>query len=146
MVELIIILVLLGGAGFGLYLFLKAPAKAVEPTPVEEEEHEVIMAEEYNVIDESQDGSRPKDGVALSDLEASLIDADEEAMDELKKGEQHLAVLRELKYKIGAENKAQGSDERREDVVEDTEEDGLKYYPADGQGGQDPFEYQPHNI
>ena len=146
MVELIIILVLLGGAGFGLYLFLKAPAKAVEPTPVEEEEHEVIMAEEYNVIDESQDGSRPKDGVALSDLEASLIDADEEAMDELKKGEEHLAALRELGYKTGAQDNAPGEEERREDVVADTEEDGRKYYPASGQGRQDPFEYQPNNI
>jgi hypothetical protein len=75
-----------------------------------------------------------------------MIEAEEDAIDELKKGEEHLAALRELGYKTGAQDNAPGEDERREDVVADTEEDGRKYYPASGQGRQDPFEYQPNNI
>ena len=104
-----------------------------------------MMAEEYNVIDEAQDGTDPKDGAELSEVEASMIEAEEDAIDELKKGEEHLAALRELGYKIGAQDNVHEG-ERRENVVADTEENGRKFYPANEQGRQDPFEYQPHNI
>ena len=140
-----IIVLLLMGLVYGLFLFMKPTPKAAAPAAVQEEEDEVMMAEEYKVIDEAQDGTDPKDGVELSALEASLIDADEDAIDELKKGEEHIATLRELEYKIGAQDNVHEG-ERRENVVTDTEENGRKFYPANEQGRHDPFEYQPHNI
>lgn len=145
MAELSIIIVLLAGLVYGIYLFMKPSLKAVEPEVRQEERDEVMMAEEYNVIDETQDGSNPRDGAELSVVEASLIEAEEDAIDELKKGEEHLAVLRELKYKIGAEENAPAQ-EKKDDVVSDTEENGRKFYPASEQGRQDPFEYQQHHI
>lgn len=145
MAELSIIIVLLAGLVYGIYLFMKPSLKAVEPEVQQEERDEVMMAEEYNVIDETQDGSNPRDGAELSVVEASLIEAEEDAIDELKKGEEHLAVLRELKYKIGAEENAPAQ-EKKDDVVSDTEENGRKFYPASEQGRQDPFEYQQHHI
>ena len=146
MAEISIIVLLLVGIGYGLFLFMKPSPKPVAPVAVQEEEDEVMMAEEYKVIDEAQDGTDPKDGAELSEVEASMIEAEEDAIDELRKGEEHLAALRELGYKTGAQDNAPGEEERREDVVADTEEDGRKYYPASGQGRQDPFEYQPNNI
>ena len=146
MAEISIIVLLLVGIGYGLFLFMKPSPKPVAPVAVQEEEDEVMMAEEYNVIDAAQDGTDPSDGAELSEVEASMIEAEEDAIDELRKGEEHLAALRELGYKTGAQDNAPGEDERREDVVADTEEDGRKYYPASGQGRQDPFEYQPNNI
>ena len=146
MAEISIIVLLLVGIGYGLFLFMKPSQKPIAPAAVQEEEDEVMMAEEYNVIDEAQDGTDPKDGAELSEVEASMIEAEEDAIDELRKGEEHLAALRELGYKTGAQDNAPGEEERREDVVADTEEDGRKYYPASGQGRQDPFEYQPNNI
>lgn len=145
MAEISIIVVLLAGIGFGIYLFVKPSPKPAEPVAKQEEEAEVMMAEEYSVIDEAQDGTDPKDGAELSADEALMIEAEEDAIDELSKGEEHLAALRELGYRIGAQENAPKV-ERREDVVADTEEDGRNYYPADGPGRSDPFEYQQHNI
>ena len=145
MAEISIIVVLLAGIGFGIYLFVKPSPKPAEPVAEQEEEAEVMMAEEYSVIDEAQDGTDPKDGAELSADEALMIEAEEDAIDELSKGEEHLAALRELGYRIGAQENAPKV-ERREDVVADTEEDGRNYYPADGPGRSDPFEYQQHNI
>ena len=145
MAEISIIVLLLLGVGYGLFLFMKPSQKPVAPAAVQEEEDEVMMAEEYNVIDEAQDGTDPKDGAELSADEALMIEAEEDAIDELSKGEEHLAALRELGYRIGAQENAPKV-ERREDVVADTEEDGRNYYPADGPGRRDPFEYQQHNI
>ena len=145
MAEISIIVVLLAGIGFGIYLFVKPSPKPAEPVAEQEEEAEVMMAEEYSVIDEAQDGTDPKDGAELSADEALMIEAEEDAIDELSKGEEHLAALRELGYRIGAKENAPKV-ERREDVVADTEEDGRNYYPADGPGRSDPFEYQQHNI
>ena len=145
MAEISIIVVLLAGIGFGIYLFVKPSPKPAEPVAEQEEEAEVMMAEEYSVIDEAQDGTDPKDGAELSADEALMIEAEEDAIDELSKGEEHLAALRELGYRIGAKENAPKV-ERREDVVADTEEDGLKYYPAEGPGRHDPFEYQQNNI
>ena len=145
MAEISIIVVLLAGIGFGIYLFVKPTPKPAEPVAEQEEEAEVMMAEEYSVIDEAQDGTDPKDGAELSADEALMIEAEEDAIDELSKGEEHLAALRELGYRIGAQENAPKV-ERREDVVADTEEDGRNYYPADGPGRSDPFEYQQHNI
>ena len=145
MAEISIIVVLLAGIGFGIYLFVKPSPKPAEPVAEQEEEAEVMMAEEYSVIDEAQDGTDPKDGAELSADEALMIEAEEDAIDELSKGEEHLAALRELGYRIGAQENAPKV-ERRKDVVADTEEDGRNYYPADGPGRSDPFEYQQHNI
>lgn len=145
MAEISIIVVLLAGIGFGIYLFVKPTSKPAEPVAEQEEEAEVMMAEEYCVIDEAQDGTDPRDGVELSADEALMIETEEDAIDELSKGEEHLAALRELGYRIGAQENAP-KEERREDVVADTEEDGRNYYPADGPGRSDPFEYQQHNI
>ena len=145
MAEISIIVVLLAGIGFGIYLFVKPTPKPAEPVAEQEEEAEVMMAEEYSVINEAQDGTDPKDGAELSADEALMIEAEEDAIDELSKGEEHLAALRELGYRIGAQENAPKV-ERREDVVADTEEDGRNYYPADGPGRSDPFEYQQHNI
>ena len=146
MVNIIGISVLVAGIGFGIYLFMKPVPKAVQPAAEQEEdEAEVIMAEEYCVIDEAQDGTDPRDGAELSADEALMIEAEEDAIDELRKGDEHLAALRELGYRIGAQENAPKV-ERREDVVADTEEDGRNYYPADGPGRSDPFEYQQHNI
>ena len=145
MAEISIIVLLLLGVGYGLFLFMKPSQKPVAPAAVQEEEDEVMMAEEYNVIDAAQDGTDPKDGAELSEVEASMIEAEEDAINELKKGEEHLAALRELGYKIGAQDNVHEG-ERRENVVADTEENGRKFYPANEQGRQDPFEYQPHNI
>ena len=145
MAEISIIVVLLAGIGFGIYLFVKPSPKPAEPVAEQQEEAEVMMAEEYSVIDEAQDGTDPKDGAELSADEALMIEAEEDAIDELSKGEEHLAALRELGYRIGAQENAPKV-ERREDVVADTEEDGRNYYPADGPGRSDPFEYQQHNI
>ena len=145
MAEISIIVLLLVGIGYGLFLFMKPSPKPVAPVAVQEKEDEVMMAEEYNVIDEAQDGTDPSDGAELSEVEASMIEAEEDAIDELKKGEEHLAALRELGYKIGAQDNVHEG-ERRENVVADTEENGRKFYPANEQGRQDPFEYQPHNI
>ena len=145
MAEISIIVVLLAGIGFGIYLFVKPSPKPAEPVAEQEEEAEVMMAEEYSVIDEAQDGTDPRDGAELSADEALMIEAEEDAIDELSKGEEHLAALRELGYRIGAQENAPKV-ERREDVVADTEEDGRNYYPADGPGRSDPFEYQQHNI
>ena len=145
MAEISIIVVLLAGIGFGIYLFVKPTPKPAEPVAEQEEEAEVMMAEEYCVIDEAQDGTDPRDGAELSADEALMIEAEEDAIDELSKGEEHLAALRELGYRIGAQENAPKV-ERREDVVADTEEDGRNYYPADGPGRSDPFEYQQHNI
>ena len=145
MAEISIIVLLLVGIGYGLFLFMKPSPKPVAPAAVQEEEEEVMMAEEYNVIDAAQDGTDPSDGAELSEVEASMIEAEEDAIDELKKGEEHLAALRELGYKIGAQENAPEV-AKKEDVVLDTEEDGRKFYPANEQGRHDPFEYQPHNI
>ena len=145
MAEISIIVLLLVGIGYGLFLFMKPSPKPVAPVAVQEEEDEVMMAEEYNVIDEAQDGTDPSDGAELSEVEASMIEAEEDAIDELRKGDEHLAALRELGYRIGSQENAPKV-ERREDVVADTEEDGRNYYPADGPGRSDPFEYQQHNI
>ena len=145
MAEISIIVVLLAGIGFGIYLFVKPSPKPAEPVAEQEEEAEVMMAEEYCVIDEAQDGTDPRDGAELSADEALMIEAEEDAIDELRKGDEHLAALRELGYRIGAQENAPKV-ERREDVVADTEEDGRNYYPADGPGRSDPFEYQQHNI
>ena len=144
MAEISIIVLLLVGIGYGLFLFMKSSPKPVAPVAIQEED-EVMMAEEYKVIDEAQDGTDPSDGAELSEVEASMIEAEEDAIDELKKGEEHLAALRELGYKIGAQDNVHEG-ERRENVVADTEENGRKFYPANEQGRQDPFEYQPHNI
>ena len=145
MAEISIIIVLLAGIGYGIFLFMKPSRKPAEPVAEQQEEAEVMMAEEYSVIDEAQDGTDPKDGAELSADEALMIEAEEDAIDELSKGEEHLAALRELGYRIGAQENAPKV-ERREDVVADTEEDGRNYYPADGPGRSDPFEYQQHNI
>ena len=145
MAEISIIIVLLAGIGYGIFLFMKPSRKPAEPVAEQQEEAEVMMAEKYSVIDEAQDGTDPEDGAELSAEEAVMIEAEEDAIDELKKGEEHLAALRELGYKIGAQENAPEV-ERREDVVADTEENGRKFYPANEQGRQDPFEYQPHNI
>ena len=145
MAEISIIIVLLAGIGYGVYLFMKPTPKPAEPVAEQEEEAEVMMAEEYCVIDEAQDGTDPRDGAELSADEALMIEAEEDAIDELRKGDEHLAALRELGYRIGAQENAPKV-ERREDVVADTEEDGRNYYPADGPGRSDPFEYQQHNI
>ena len=145
MAEISIIIVLLAGIGYGVFLFMKPSPKPAEPVAEQEEEAEVMMAEEYSVINEAQDGTDPKDGAELSADEALMIEAEEDAIDELSKGEEHLAALRELGYRIGAQENAPKV-ERREDVVADTEEDGRNYYPADGPGRSDPFEYQQHNI
>ena len=146
MAEISIIIVLLAGMAYGLYLFMKPSPKPAEPVAEqEEEEAKVMMAEEYCVIDEAQDGTDPRDGAELSADEALMIEAEEDAIDELRKGDDHLAALRELGYRIGAQENAPQV-ERREDVVADTEEDGRNYYPADGPGRSDPFEYQQHNI
>lgn len=145
MAEISIIIVLLAGIGYGIYLVMKPSRKPAEPVAEQQEEAEVMMAEKYSVIDEAQDGTDPEDGAELSAEEAVMIEAEEDAIDELKKGEEHLAALRELGYKIGAQENAPEV-ERREDVVADTEENGRKFYPANEQGRQDPFEYQPHNI
>ena len=146
MAEISIIIVLLAGIGYGIYLVMKPSRKPAEPVAEQQEEAEVMMAEKYSVIDEAQDGTDPEDGAELSAEEAVMIEAEEDAIDELRKGEEHLAALRELGYKTGAQDNAPGEEERRENVVADTEEDGRKYYPASGQGRQDPFEYQPNNI
>ena len=145
MAEISIIVVLLAGMAYGLFLFMKPSPKPAEPVAEQEEEAEVMMAEEYCVIDEAQDGTDPRDGVELSADEALMIEAEEDAIDEFRKGDDHLAALRELGYRIGAQENAPKV-ERREDVVADTEEDGRNYYPADGPGRSDPFEYQQHNI
>ena len=145
MAEISIIIVLLAGMAYGLFLFMKPSPKSAEPVAEQEEEAEVMMAEEYCVIDEAQDGTDPRDGAELSADEALMIEAEEDAIDELRKGDEHLAALRELGYRIGAQENAPKV-ERREDVVADTEEDGRNYYPADGPGRSDPFEYQQHNI
>ena len=145
MAEISIIVVLLAGMAYGLFLFMKPSPKPAEPVAEQEEEAEVMMAEEYCVIDEAQDGTDPRDGAELSADEALMIEAEEDAIDELRKGDEHLAALRELGYRIGAQENAPKV-ERREDVVADTEEDGRNYYPADGPGRSDPFEYQQHNI
>ena len=145
MAEISIIIVLLAGMAYGLFLFMKPSPKPAEPVAEQEEEAEVMMAEEYCVIDEAQDGTDPRDGAELSADEALMIEAEEDAIDELRKGDEHLAALRELGYRIGAQENAPKV-ERREDVVADTEEDGRNYYPADGPGRSDPFEYQQHNI
>ena len=146
MVNIIVISVLVAGIGFGIYLFMKPVPKAVQPAAEQEEdEAEVIMAEEYCVIDEAQDGSDPRDGVALSALEATLIEADAEPEEEFKGNERRLKELLELNYRIGAKEEAPKV-ERREDVVDDTEEDERTFYPAEGPGRRDPFEYQQHNI
>ena len=145
MAEISIIIVLLAGIGYGVFLFMKPSPKPAEPVAEQEEEAEVMMAEEYSVINEAQDGTDPKDGAELSADEALMIEAEEDAIDELRKGDEHLAALRELGYRIGAQENAPKV-ERREDVVADTEEDGRNYYPADGPGRSDPFEYQQHNI
>ena len=145
MAEISIIIVLLAGMAYGLFLFMKPSPKPAEPVAEQEEEAEVMMAEEYCVIDEAQDGTDPRDGAELSADEALMIEAEEDAIDELRKGDDHLAALRELGYRIGAQENAPKV-ERREDVVADTEEDGRNYYPADGPGRSDPFEYQQHNI
>ena len=145
MAEISIIVVLLAGMAYGLFLFMKPSLKPAEPVAEQEEEAEVMMAEEYCVIDEAQDGTDPRDGAELSADEALMIEAEEDAIDELRKGDEHLAALRELGYRIGAQENAPKV-ERREDVVADTEEDGRNYYPADGPGRSDPFEYQQHNI
>ena len=145
MAEISIIVVLLAGMAYGLFLFMKPSPKPAEPVAEQEEEAEVMMAEEYCVIDEAQDGTDPRDGAELSADEALMIEAEEDAIDELRKGDDHLAALRELGYRIGAQENAPKV-ERREDVVADTEEDGRNYYPADGPGRSDPFEYQQHNI
>ena len=145
MAEISIIIVLLAGMAYGLFLFMKPSPKPAEPVAEQEEEAEVMMAEEYSVINEAQDGTDPKDGAELSADEALMIEAEEDAIDELRKGDEHLAALRELGYRIGAQENAPKV-ERREDVVADTEEDGRNYYPADGPGRSDPFEYQQHNI
>ena len=145
MAEISIIIVLLAGMAYGLFLFMKPSPKPAEPVAEQEEEAEVMMAEEYCVINEAQDGTDPRDGAELSADEALMIEAEEDAIDELRKGDEHLAALRELGYRIGAQENAPKV-ERREDVVADTEEDGRNYYPADGPGRSDPFEYQQHNI
>ena len=145
MAEISIIIVLLAGMAYGLFLFMKPSPEPAEPVAEQEEEAEVMMAEEYCVIDEAQDGTDPRDGAELSADEALMIEAEEDAIDELRKGDEHLAALRELGYRIGAQENAPKV-ERREDVVADTEEDGRNYYPADGPGRSDPFEYQQHNI
>ena len=90
MAEISIIVFLLVGIGYGLFLFMKPSPKPVAPVAVQEEEDEVMMAEEYNVIDEAQDGTDPKDGAELSEVEASMIEAEEDAIDELKKGEEQI--------------------------------------------------------
>ena len=146
MVNIIVISVLVAGLGFGIYLFVKPAPKVAAPAVEQpEEEAEAIMAEEYCVIDEAQDGSDPKDGVALSALEATLIDADADPEEEFKKDENRLKELLELNYRIGAQEEAPKV-ERRENVVDDTEEDERTFYPAEGPGRSDPFEYQQHNI
>lgn len=145
MAEISIIIVLLAGIGYGVYLFMKPTPKPAEPVVEQEEESEVMMAEEYSVIDETEDGSDPKDGVELSELEAALIDADADPEEEFKKDGNRVKELLELNYKIGGQEEAP-KEEKSEDVVKDTEEDGLKYYPAEGPGRHDPFEYQHNNI
>ena len=145
MAEISIIVVLLAGMAYGLFLFMKPSPKPAEPVAEQEEEAEVMMAEEYCVIDEAQDGTDPRDGVALSALEATLIEADAEPEEEFKGDEKRLKELLELNYRIGAKEEAPKV-ERREDVVDDTEEDERTFYPAEGPGRRDPFEYQQHNI
>ena len=145
MAEISIIIVLLAGLVYGIFLVAKPSTKPVNPVAIQEDEDEVKMAEEYNVVNEAEDGTDPRDGAELSVFEATMIDAEEDAMDELKKGEEHLTLLRELGYKVGAQENAPEV-AKKEDVVLDTEEDGRKFYPANEQGRHDPFEYQPHNI